>query len=82
VTHWDELDRPVSGDFASCPDVDAVVFAVPHREFRAIEPRTWLDGRRPIVLDANDCLTAAQRDAFAGAGCIVASVGRGSTAPL
>jgi nucleotide sugar dehydrogenase len=77
VSHWEELDRPVSGEFASCPDVEAVVFAVPHREFRAIEPGTWLAGRRPVVLDANDCLTAAQRDAFAAAGCSVASVGRG-----
>ena len=81
VSHWDEMDRAVAREFAACPDVDAVVFAVPHREFRAIEPATWLAGRRPIVLDANDCLTAGQREDFAAAGCIVASVGRGEPVP-
>lgn len=80
VSHWAEMDRPVSRDFASCPDVDAVVFAVPHREFRAIDPAAWLSGRRPYVLDANDCLTAGQREAFAAAGCTVMSVGRGDAA--
>jgi nucleotide sugar dehydrogenase len=78
VTHWHELDRPVGFDFAKCPDVDAVVFAVPHREFRQIDPRTWLAGRQPVVVDANDSLTDKQRHAFASAGCTVLAVGRGT----
>jgi len=79
VSHWEELDRPVAREFGECPDVDAVVFAVPHREFRAIDPTSWLVGRRPVVLDANDCLTATQRESFVAAGCTVASVGRGDS---
>lgn len=79
VTHWDELDRPVGFDFARCPDVDAVVFAVPHREFRLIDPSSWLADNRPMIVDANDSLTADQRRAFATAGCEVMAVGRGVT---
>ena len=77
VTHWDELDRPVGFDFAHCPDVDAVVFAVAHREFRMFEPATWLQDKRPLIVDANDVLSADQRDAFSRAGCEVLAVGRG-----
>ena len=77
VDHWEELGRPVRGDLDTCPDVQAVVFAVPHREFRSIDPRTWLGGRTPLIVDANDCLSAEQLGAFATAGCGVHKVGRG-----
>jgi nucleotide sugar dehydrogenase len=77
VRHWEELGRPVDGDLDSCPDVHAVVFAVPHREFRSIEPGSWLRGRTPLIVDANDCLSTAQLGAFAAAGCGVHKVGRG-----
>lgn len=77
VQHWEELNRPVRNEFHQCPDVHAVVFAVPHREFRAIEPRTWLAGKTPLIVDANDCLSAEQLGAFAASGCGVHKVGRG-----
>jgi len=77
VAHWEELDRNVGFDFGLCPDVDAVVFAVPHREFRAINPSSWLNGRHPLIIDANDSLSNDQRAAFVKAGCDVLSVGRG-----
>lgn len=78
VRHWEELGRPVSGVLDACPDTHAVVFAVPHREFRSIEPSTWLGGKTPLIVDANDCLSAEQLDAFANAGCGVHKVGRGT----
>lgn len=77
VRHWEELGRPVNGDLDACPDVHAVVFAVPHREFRSIDPGVWLGGRTPLIVDANDCLSADQLGAFASAGCGVHKVGRG-----
>jgi UDP-N-acetyl-D-mannosaminuronate dehydrogenase len=74
---WDEMNRAVGFDFAQCPDVDAVVFAVPHREFRLIDAATWLAGRTPVIVDGNDSLTNEQRALFQRAGCEVLSVGRG-----
>lgn len=78
IDRWDELELGVSRSMPVCPEVDAVVFAVPHREFRALQPAAWLGGRKPYVLDANDCLTREQRQAFAAEGCRVESIGRGT----
>lgn len=78
VAHWEEMNRLVGFDFAQCPDVDAVVFAVPHREFRLIDAATWLAGRTPVIVDGNDSLTNEQRASFHQAGCEVLSVGRGT----
>lgn len=77
LSFWDELNINVDSGLAHCPDVDAVVFAVPHKEYRKLEPGSWLGGRRPYILDCNDCLSPAQREAFRQAGCVVESVGRG-----
>jgi len=78
LTHWDELKLTVAERIDSCPDVDAVVFAVPHKEFRALQPETWLGDRKPYILDANDCLSHDQRSRFAAQGCRVESIGRGA----
>jgi UDP-N-acetyl-D-glucosamine dehydrogenase len=80
LSHWEELKLDVDREMNQCPDVDAVVFAVPHKEFRAIRPADWLAGHTPYILDANDCLTRDQRDQFAAAGCRVESIGRGTRA--
>ncbi len=80
VDHWAELDLAVDTTIGVCPDVDAVVFAVAHKEYRALAPGRWLDGRRPYILDANDCLTRQQRAQFAELGCRVEAVGRGTSA--
>ncbi|MGF6995081.1 nucleotide sugar dehydrogenase [Paraburkholderia sp. GAS32] len=78
--HWDELELDVATSLDACPDVDAVVFAVPHKEFRALQPAAWLGGRKPYILDANDCLSHDQRAQFAALGCRVESIGRGTRA--
>lgn len=77
VGRWHEMDRDVPAAMSTCPDVDAIVFAVPHREWLDIEPVEWLGGRQPFVVDAADCLSANQRGALAEAGCAVYSIGRG-----
>jgi UDP-N-acetyl-D-mannosaminuronate dehydrogenase len=78
LSHWEELNLSVALRLDACLDVDAVIFAVPHKEFRALQPQVWLGGRRPYILDANDCLTQEQRTQFAALGCRVESIGRGA----
>lgn len=78
LNYWDDLQIPVDDVLSSCPDVDAVVFAVPHKKYKKLDPFIWLAGRKPYILDSNDCLSAAQREAFLKAGCRVESIGRGS----
>lgn len=77
VGHWHELKRDVPTTMGACPDVDAVVFSVPHRQWLDIDAERWLGARRPFVVDAADCLSAGQRAAFAAAGCGVYAIGRG-----
>jgi UDP-N-acetyl-D-glucosamine dehydrogenase len=73
---WEEMDAPVARTMTACPDVDAVVFAVAHKEFRDIQPEAWLSGRAPLIIDANDVLTPDQRAAFVTR-CTLQCVGRG-----
>lgn len=77
VEHWTEQDLPVAKDMPPPDGLDAVVLAVPHREYRALDYPEWLSGHRPVFLDAFDVLTSGQRTALRAAGCRVESTGRG-----
>jgi UDP-N-acetyl-D-mannosaminuronate dehydrogenase len=77
VDHWEELDRPVAGEIPSPEGFDAVVFAVPHDEYRNIDLAAWLGAARPAIFDGFSVLSGDQRRLAAGLGCRVASIGRG-----
>jgi UDP-N-acetyl-D-glucosamine dehydrogenase len=77
VRHWDELALPVRGDLPSLDGIDVVVFAVKHPTYRELDLERWLDGACPLVLDAADVLSAAQRAQLDRLGCCVESIGRG-----
>jgi nucleotide sugar dehydrogenase len=79
VREWRELDMSISPSLPPVDDVDAVVFAVAHEEYLAIDFEDWFGARRPIVLDANNVLTREQRAGLQDLGCTVASIGRGDT---
>jgi UDP-N-acetyl-D-glucosamine dehydrogenase len=80
VRYWSELEMIVPTDLPPLAGVDAVVFAVPHEPYRRLDIERWLGAARPVVLDASDVLSAAQRATFARLGCTVASIGRGDGA--
>jgi UDP-N-acetyl-D-mannosaminuronate dehydrogenase len=76
VTDWELAVAPVH----ELPDpggFDAVVFAVIHDEYLAIDLLGWLGDARPLVVDANHVLLDSQLREAAGAGCRVWSIGRG-----
>jgi nucleotide sugar dehydrogenase len=77
VRYWEELDRAIPEELPTARRADAVVIAVPHEEYLALDVAAWLEGARPAVLDACGALTSATRDALTRAGCRVASIGRG-----
>ncbi|MEP6909074.1 MAG: nucleotide sugar dehydrogenase [Actinomycetota bacterium] len=79
VTEWPELDLAVANKLPSLDRVDAVVFAVPHREYGELDVRRWLNGTRPVILDSNDVLSTAQHQTLREMGCAVASIGRGTS---
>jgi nucleotide sugar dehydrogenase len=77
VDHWDELDRDVPSEIPAPDAFDAVVFAVPHDEYRAIDLPSWLGSARPAIFDGFSVLSADQRRLALELGCRVASIGRG-----
>jgi nucleotide sugar dehydrogenase len=80
VRRWTELGIGVLRDPPPLTGVDAVVFAVPHKAYRRLELERWLGDARPLVLDASDVLSSAQRATLAGLGCTIACIGRGERA--
>ncbi|MDP9293368.1 MAG: nucleotide sugar dehydrogenase [Actinomycetota bacterium] len=80
VRYWSELEMTVPADLPSLTGIDAVVFAVPHESYRELDLERWLGEARPVVLDAFDVLSHAQRAVLARLGCTTASIGRGERA--
>jgi nucleotide sugar dehydrogenase len=78
VDHWPEENIPVPKDMPLAEGLDAVVLAVPHRQYRDFDYQSWLRDARPVFLDAFDVLSADQRKALRAYGCRVESIGRGS----
>jgi UDP-N-acetyl-D-glucosamine dehydrogenase len=78
VTYWDEMETSVLNEIPSLTGIDAVVFAVSHATYRDLDLREWLNGDRPVVLDANDVLAEDQRAVLRRMGCKVAAIGRGT----
>lgn len=79
VRHWEELDWDTPAALPTSEGFDAVVFAVPHAEFRSLDLSSWLGDHRPTLLDAFGVLSPDQRDAALAHGCVVAATGRGDT---
>ncbi len=77
LDHWEELDRPVPSELPSPEGFDAVVFAVPHEEYRRLDLPTWLGDARPAIFDGFSVVSADQRRLVKALGCAVASIGRG-----
>jgi UDP-N-acetyl-D-glucosamine dehydrogenase len=75
VNNWS--GREVASDLPPAAGFDAVVFAVPHAEYVALDTEAWLGEARPLVLDANNVLSADRLRSLARAGCRVWSIGRG-----
>ena len=53
------------------------MFAVPHEEYKNLEVDQWLNGSKPIIIDAFNVLSKQKREAFRKAGCKVVCIGRG-----
>lgn len=77
VGHWDELDEDVPIELPSASNVDAVVAAVAHPEYRLLDFAAWMSDAKPVVLDANGVFSDVQRSTLRALGCRVESIGRG-----
>jgi UDP-N-acetyl-D-glucosamine dehydrogenase len=72
-----QIDMPLHRDLPDAHGFDAVILAVGHKQYRAINLAAWSGAERPVVLDANGVLTRQQLASLRQAGFKVAAVGRG-----
>ena len=77
VKQWDEIGLKLDSKLPNAQILDAVVFAIPHREYRELDVTAWTNGCKLVVLDANDVLSLEQRAALRADGCYVQSIGIG-----
>jgi nucleotide sugar dehydrogenase len=76
VTEWDHPVAPVN-ELPDPAGFDALVFAVIHDEYLALDLMGWLGEARPLVVDANHVLLDSQLRDAARTGCRVWCIGRG-----
>jgi nucleotide sugar dehydrogenase len=72
-----EIGVPLHRDLPAAHGVDAVILAVGHKQYRAIDLAAWSGAERPVVLDANGVLSRQQLQSLRDAGFKVAAIGRG-----
>jgi UDP-N-acetyl-D-glucosamine dehydrogenase len=77
LTFWPELKQEVYNYIPKLEGVDAVVFAVPHREYNDLNLVQWLKGYSPLVFDANNVLSSERILELKKLGYNVKSIGRG-----
>jgi nucleotide sugar dehydrogenase len=80
VESWAEMRMCLKKKMPWPRKTDLIVFAVAHEQYTKLDVSKWLNGSRPVVLDANHVLSPAQTQAFRRAGCQVAAIGRGDLA--
>jgi nucleotide sugar dehydrogenase len=74
-----EIGVPLHRDLPDAAAFDAVIVAVGHKQYRAIDLAAWCGTERPVVLDANGVLSRQQLQSLRDAGFKVAAIGRGTS---
>jgi UDP-N-acetyl-D-glucosamine dehydrogenase len=72
-----DIGVPLHRDLPDARGFDAVILAVGHKQYRAIDLAAWSGAERPVVLDANGVLSRQQLASLRQAGFKVAAIGRG-----
>jgi UDP-N-acetyl-D-glucosamine dehydrogenase len=60
VTDWDEVDISMESNLPNSTEFDAIVFAVPHKEFNQLDLTEWVSDNKVLLFDANNVLTEKQ----------------------
>jgi len=72
-----DIGVPLHRDLPAARGFDAVILAVGHKQYRAIDIAAWSGAERPVILDANGVLSRQQLASLRQAGFKVAAIGRG-----
>ena len=60
IIKWDELNIETEGQLPDSTGFDAILFAVPHKEFANISFTDWISQKNTLLFDANNVLTKEQ----------------------
>jgi len=60
VDYWDEVNMYIKTKLPASIGYDAIVFAVPHKEFADIIFNEWITQENTLIFDANNVLTKKQ----------------------
>jgi UDP-N-acetyl-D-glucosamine dehydrogenase len=77
LDYWPEQNIPISREMPPAAGLDAVILAVPHKEYKSFDYAYWLGDHRPVFVDGFNILSADQRKRMTSLGCQVESIGRG-----
>ena len=77
LSYWDELDRELLKDLPDPSIYDAVVFTVPHKQYKDLDIASW-GNQSIVILDANGLFNNKKRALFRLAGINIESIGVGN----
>jgi len=77
IDYWDEVDIDMKKDLPNPLAFDAIIFAVPHKEFADISFNEWIKHKNILVFDANNVLTKKQVSEIRENKLNYMSIGRG-----
>ena len=75
IEFWEEMNQDLPKQLPPGNKYDAIIMAVPHKEYKMLDIAEWANGCR-IVLDANMVLSDEQRKIARESGIRVESIGR------
>jgi UDP-N-acetyl-D-glucosamine dehydrogenase len=77
VNYWDKVEIDMETKLPDSAEFDAVVFAVPHKEFALLDFTKWIAGNSVLLFDANNVLTEKQVNDIKENKINYMSIGRG-----
>jgi len=77
VNYWEEMGENVLNSLPESNQFNAVVFAVPHKEFKRIIFSEWLANNKILIIDANNVLNYSQIKQIRMNGNKLLFIGRG-----
>lgn len=80
LDYWHEMKMKLDPKLPNPRDFDAIVFAVPHTEYRELDLTKWLGESTPLLFDANNVLTKNQLASIKQTKAPFWGIGRGESA--
>jgi UDP-N-acetyl-D-glucosamine dehydrogenase len=76
ITYWEEMSMSLCSNLPNADEFDAVIFAVPHQQYKDLELIPWASGCK-LIYDCNGIFSKNQRKLLRDNNVRVESVGRG-----